>query len=404
MNGFVPNTRILYVDDEENLLAAFVSLLRREGVKVSTVNFPQAVEETLRRDGPFAMVFSDQRMPGMDGVAVLELVSRLHPETIRVLMTGFASHEDAVRAINKGGIRQYITKPWDDEALRLLVRDGVRTYNLQCENAFLLKELKEKNDAMKEMLQGTLAGTTKILGDMVSHVNGEAAAQTDRVRRAGKTVLGLIPDVNPVERWEALRAFDLFNLGIAVLPAWILIALNKNGLSSIERFPIAVQHHFQAADMLMSIPRFEGVAHTIRLQNKNYDGTGEPRESEVRGSELPLGSRILHILLDLDRQSTSTFRGRAVLEQMVRRSDRYDTSILRTLLQGKRQPEESTELSLSALGEMKPGMILVDDLMNREGNMLLRRGGVLTDGALAMIHRWAGKDGVIFPVRVRLEQ
>ncbi|MCC6396794.1 MAG: response regulator [Bacteroidetes bacterium] len=404
MNEFVANNRVLYVDDEEPLLAAFSSLLRREHVEVTTLHAPQEIETVLQREGPFAMVFSDLRMPGMDGVAVLEHVAKTHPHTMRVLVTGFADHESTIRAINDGGIQRYISKPWEDRTLRELVREGVRAHNLESHNTHLLEELKTRNEAMKELLQGTLAGSTRILSDLVGHVNPEAAAQVDRIRRAGKTVLAMLPNVGSLERWEALRAFDLFNLGIAALPAWILVGLTKHGLSSIERFPHATTHNLLASDMLKEIPRFEGVARIIRLQQKDYDGSGPPAEDVVAGVEIPLGARILHVLIDLDRQSTRHFRGRAVLEQMARHPEKYDVSIIRTLLEGKSASQPSAMSTVHSLDELQTGALLLNDIVTEDGQILLRKGMILSDGALVMIRQWARHDTVVLPIQVQLEQ
>ncbi len=404
MNAFVPNNRILYVDDEENLLAAFSSLLRREPVVVTTLNRPTEIESVLQREGPFAMVLSDLRMPGMDGVAVLECIARTHADTVRVLVTGYADHDDTVRAINAGGIRHYITKPWDDQALRKLVKDGIQSHNLERQNVWLLEELKQKNDAMNELLQGTLAGTTRILSDLVAHVNPEAAGQVDRIRRAGKTVLELLPNVGVIERWEALRAFDLCNLGLAILPTWIQIALTKHGLASIDRIPHATTHNLLAADMLNNIPRFEGVARIIRLQYKHFDGSGQPADDGIQGADIPLGARILHILIDLDRKSTKQTRGRALLEQMALHPEKYDVSIIRTLLEGKTPTPSSSEETLHTLDGLQVGALLIDDIVTNDGQLLLRKGMTISDGSLVMIRQWSRHDSVVLPIRIQIEQ
>lgn len=401
MTPFKENTRVLYVDDEPYLLDAFVSMLRKEPFQVTTLSTPVNVEGLLRREGPFAMVLSDQRMPGIDGVAVLELVGRMNPDTIRVLITGFADQADTVRAINSGGIRHYIQKPWDDLVLRSIIREGVGTYNLERQNACLLEELQRKNAAIKELLQGTIAGTTRVLAELVRHVNADAAAQVERVRRLGKSILTRIPDIGSTERWEALRAFDLFNLGITVLPAWILVVLNKHGLNSIERFPIARTHHLQAADMLVKIPRFEGVARVIRLQRKGFDGSGEPAGEIVQGGELPLGSRILRILVDLDLLSSKHYRGRAVLEQMARMPEKYDMSILRLLLEETSEVVGNQDLLVESVIQLREGMQILEDLKNKGGQVLLRRGMTLTESTLEMLARCATNDGIVFPVRAR---
>ena len=75
MENFIENRKILYVDDESELLNAFADLLHKENFEVCTLQDSKAIGETLDKDGPFAIVLSDQRMPGYDGVKVLELTN-----------------------------------------------------------------------------------------------------------------------------------------------------------------------------------------------------------------------------------------------------------------------------------------------------------------------------------------
>ena len=104
MAEFAENRKVLYVDDEENLLFSFRSLVRNQKAEVYTLSDSTMIEEFLGSNGPFAVVFSDQRMPGKDGVAVLREVASVSPDTMRVLVTGYADMEAVKGAINDGGI------------------------------------------------------------------------------------------------------------------------------------------------------------------------------------------------------------------------------------------------------------------------------------------------------------
>jgi response regulator RpfG family c-di-GMP phosphodiesterase len=295
MDQFVPNTKVLYVDDETHILSSFTSLMRREGYQIHTLSESSMIGATLEKDGPFALVISDQRMPGLDGVGVLAVVKETHPETMRVLLTGFASQDDTQRAINESGIARYMNKPWDDGALKLLVAECVGQYNMSSENKYLVGQIALQNVRLAEMLEGTVGQSIRLLSNFLLYINPQAANQTERIRKLGNAIMNMLPPLSTDERWDVERGFDLFNIGIAMLPPLIQVSLNKDGLQAMERFPVACNHHLVAADLIKDIPRFEKVAAIIRYQKKNYDGSGRPENDIVKGTDIPMGARLLHM-------------------------------------------------------------------------------------------------------------
>jgi two-component sensor histidine kinase len=158
MEEFQRNTRILYVDDEQALLTVVALLLRREDVEAYTLQDPTQIEKMLDDHGPFAIVLSDQRMPGMDGVKVLEAVARRHPSTVRVMVTGYVDHNDIVRAINGAGITSYISKPWNDVKLRQYIRDSIDRYNLLEEKASVTRQLQSAHASLTSLLEQATNG------------------------------------------------------------------------------------------------------------------------------------------------------------------------------------------------------------------------------------------------------
>ncbi|MBK7260222.1 MAG: response regulator [Ignavibacteriae bacterium] len=152
MEPYKRNTRVLYVDDEQALLTVFGLLLRKEGVEIHTLQDPTQIGSMLDEHGPFAIVLSDQRMPGMDGVKVLEAVAHRHPSTVRVMVTGFVDHADTTRAINVAGIASYIAKPWNDALLRILIQESVDRYNLTEEKAHVAHQLASSQESLAALL------------------------------------------------------------------------------------------------------------------------------------------------------------------------------------------------------------------------------------------------------------
>jgi two-component sensor histidine kinase/CheY-like chemotaxis protein len=157
MKEYQHNSKVLFVDDEAPVLSSFKSLFRKEKVEVHVLQDSTQVWQVLEEKGPFAMVFSDQRMPGLDGVGVLEAVAHKHPSTLRVMITGFRDHQTTQRAINIAGISSYVSKPWNEDELRQLVREGIERYNLDEEKAHLTHSLATSHESLQTLLGNMVA-------------------------------------------------------------------------------------------------------------------------------------------------------------------------------------------------------------------------------------------------------
>jgi DNA-binding NtrC family response regulator len=128
---------ILLVDDEEMVLTSIRSFLAIEtDYQVLAYTSPhQALVELDHH--PIDLVISDYLMPEMDGIAFLAKVKERYPQAPRILLTGYADKENAIKAINDVGLYQYIEKPWNNDDLHLIIRNGL-------EKTLLLKKLEEK--------------------------------------------------------------------------------------------------------------------------------------------------------------------------------------------------------------------------------------------------------------------
>lgn len=120
-----PRDTLLIVDDEPGILSALKRLLRHDGYVILTADSPAAAFEQLARR-TVHVVISDQRMPDMNGTEFLARVRRMYPETIRIVLSGYADLNSVTDAINRGAIYRFLTKPWDDEALRDQIREAFR--------------------------------------------------------------------------------------------------------------------------------------------------------------------------------------------------------------------------------------------------------------------------------------
>ena len=117
--------RVLFVDDEENILRSIKRLLLEESYEILTANSGEEALKLLKDQQNIGLLVSDQRMPGMQGVDFLKQASEISPDALRILLTGFADVNAAIDAINKGGAYRYISKPWKDDELIQIVREAV---------------------------------------------------------------------------------------------------------------------------------------------------------------------------------------------------------------------------------------------------------------------------------------
>ena len=138
---------LLLVDDEENILSALKRLLRRDGYKLLTATSAAQGLELLATN-PVDVIISDQRMPGMTGVEFLRRVKTLHPETVRMVLSGYTDLQSVTDAINEGAIYKFLTKPWDDGILRANIEEAFRNRELADENRQLQQEVKLANSQL----------------------------------------------------------------------------------------------------------------------------------------------------------------------------------------------------------------------------------------------------------------
>lgn len=137
-----PKPKILVVDDEPDNLDLLYRTFHRDYKVLRAESGPKALE-ILEKSGQVAAIISDQRMPKMSGTEFLSLTATKYPDTIRIILTGYTDVEDLVEAINSGKVFKYLTKPWNPDELKTLVKQAVDTHNV----------LKSHTDELRRALQ-----------------------------------------------------------------------------------------------------------------------------------------------------------------------------------------------------------------------------------------------------------
>ncbi|MBU0682440.1 MAG: response regulator [Proteobacteria bacterium] len=145
------NVQILCVDDEENVLKALRRLFMDDEYDIITVTSGEEGLEALNTNPDVQLVISDYRMPGMNGVDFLKEVCVRRPDTVRLVLSGYADTAAIVAAINEGQIYKFIAKPWNDDDLRVTIAKALELYFLQKENSSLTMELQDSNEELRLM-------------------------------------------------------------------------------------------------------------------------------------------------------------------------------------------------------------------------------------------------------------
>ncbi len=131
---------ILVVDDDEGILKALSRLLKNLEAEVITANNGDKALEILNTK-QVSLIISDQRMPGITGVELLHRSRSICPDSVRILLTGYADIEATIKAINSGAIKYYFNKPWDDEFLLSRIKESLDLFTMTAENKRLTKLL-----------------------------------------------------------------------------------------------------------------------------------------------------------------------------------------------------------------------------------------------------------------------
>lgn len=126
------NNRIVFIDDEKNILNALKRLFHKDSYEMFFFDDPKKAMEEFGNINP-AVIVSDQRMPGMSGSRLFETARLVCPDAIRLILTGYTDMATAIESINLGHVNRFISKPWDDEQLREEIKNAVLMYHLEKE-------------------------------------------------------------------------------------------------------------------------------------------------------------------------------------------------------------------------------------------------------------------------------
>ena len=419
---------LLCVDDEPNILSALRRLFRPQGYKVLVAESGKAGLELLKTEH-VDLVISDMRMPEMDGSQFLEQVRAQWPETMRILLTGYADVSSIIEAINRGEIYRYITKPWDDNDIALVVRHALERRQLEQETKRLERLTQQQNDELKalnasleakveertialkvanEQLKGSFITSIKVFSNLIEMRGGNLGGHSRRVADlARKIALQLKLDGKSVQ--------DAFVSGL-------LCEIGKVGFADdLLAMPISVmtpvqldefrKHVVRAEQLLMPLQDLRGAATNIGGQLERFDGNGFP--ARLSKDDIPIGAQVLAVAADYDNLQIGTMAQRNVTSEEAKiliiqsSGKRYSPCVVDAFIQVMREAEGPKETAAGvverASDELEAGMVLACDLMTPSGLLMLSINHVLDDRLIQKIRHFERTGGLKFTLKIRTD-
>lgn len=430
-----PASVILCVDDEPNILSALKRLFRGAGLQVHTAVGGAAGLAFLERES-VDLVISDMRMPEMDGTEFLQQVRLRWPDTMRLLLTGYSEVNSIIGAINRGEIYRYISKPWDDNDMVLIVRQALERKALEQEKQRLELLTARQNEELKAFnadLEAKVAQRTAELS--VSNLALQGA--NDKLKANFVTSIKVFSTLLEM-RGGALsghsrRVADLCrrlstkleiekNLAQEIFVAALLHEIGKVGFSDeLLQTPVASmtpaqldayrKHTVQAEQLLMPLPDLRSATEIICAQFERFDGTGFP--AKLSGEVIPIGARILALASDFDSLQIGTLAPRRITPDEAKiiivhsSGKRYDPDVVAAFLDllGGSDKADASKERLQELqvvsGDMLPGMVLSRDLVTPSGLLMLSADHALDDRLIEKIRNFEKSLGIRFTAFIK---
>lgn len=261
---------VLFVDDEQNILNAVKRLFMSDTIDVLTASTALEGMELMKRN-TVAVIVSDNMMPGMNGIAFLEWTKTVSPDSVRILMTGYADLHSAIESINRGEVFRFVTKPWNDTELSQIVLDSIDRYKI-------VSSIKSADEAKLLSLAQTIE-----LKDPYTKGHCERVATYALMLADGMDLSDVIKKNIKYGSW-------LHDCGKIGVPE---IILNKPSELDDEQFATMKKHSRWGADVAKTAQLPEPVVNIALYHHERFNGEGYPLG--LKGINIPLEARVVAI-------------------------------------------------------------------------------------------------------------
>jgi len=362
--------KVLFVDDEPSVLEGYKRMLHREFQVDTAVGGLQGLA-LIRDDGPYSVVISDMRMPGMNGAQFLSQVRQAAPDTVRMLLTGYTDIDAAMEAVNQGNIFRFLAKPCEKEAMIDAINAGVYQYRL------VMVE--------KELLEDTLMGSIKVMTDVLSAASPEAFGRSMRITRY---VRHMIAKFNLSSPWRFETAAMLSQLGCVTLDPEVMQAAFVGGRLSTEDQARFEAHPQVAKDLLVHIPRMKPIAWMIGQQFIKEPWADDSGMPDSHPEEIVLGARILRLAVAFDNLKMRGLTDEEALARLRFRRDEFGADLVAALSDIKCE-SATMQLRKISTARLTIGMILQQEIRTKTGTLMVPKGQEITPALLIKLENFS---------------
>ncbi len=271
--------RVLFVDDDTSLLFLYKELLEETYPVHLAVGGKQALKK-IARGNRYAVIISDLKMPGLGGIDFLSQVRDQQPDAVRIILTGYADLDAAMKAVNQGHVFRFLTKPCGVEELQSAVKAGMEQYDLiqaRREN-FALKR-------MKSMLEGIITGLANMVEIKDSYTGGHQRRVTKLACRIAKEMR--MDNNRMYGLWMASMVHDVGKIYVPIE------FLNKSGKLSDFEFQAIKQHPYHGHILLQTVDCEWPISTIVNQHHERLDGSGYPEG--ICEKDMLLESKILAV-------------------------------------------------------------------------------------------------------------
>lgn len=411
---------VMFVDDEEPLLVAFKRVCRSTGWKVITASSGRRGIDYLTTE-PVDVIVSDMRMPEMDGAEFLERAAAMSPQSVRILLTGYADIDSTISAINQGKIYSYLSKPWDNEELKETIKKALYIKELEQEKERLLALTKQQNDEL-QVLNDSLDKQVQKRTKQLQLLYYKLKDSYTNIVEVFASVLGIrSEDISSHSQRVAniaRKIAEVLELGRETIDqiyyAALLHNIGKIGMSDqliglpYEKVPNNQKAEFEkhcilGQATLMGIEPLTEAATYIRHQHENYDGSGFP--DRLVHDKIPLGAQIIAIASYYDQLASGVGEQEVLNDKEIRSQLRakagswFDEKLVQTFTDQINAGLFADNKALDRLltsEDLLVGMVLSRDVRTPDGRMLLSKNKTLTPELIDKITQFqTDSDGML---------
>lgn len=395
---------VLFVDNEQSFLSAFQRLFLDEPeIEIFTAQNSKEALESLSQSG-IDLVVADQQLEEMSGAEFLHLTEEKYSDVLRMLLVTASEVKAAVRLVNDGDIYRFLTKPWNEEELKITIKIGLEYRDLERERGRLSERIKSLDGGLKQKVQQRTSQLEKAVArlkqmseDRKRNFQDTLVLLTQIMACSNRFLGGHSKRVAELSRMTAEKLVDsqdevemvyfgalLHDIGLVGAPD-TLFSKDPEQFTAREKKAFR-KHPLIGEEIIGNVHKLKRLSAIIRYHHEEYSGGGFP--DGLNTGDIPLSSRVIRIASDYDhlcfRKGISAEEACSLLKRDS--GDLYDPRILAVFCDlTSAILQKRTSVKIVSVGNVEPGMVLDEDLFLKNGLLLLPQGSIIDSQTIKKI-------------------